>query len=105
MRFESGLKEIRCAPPDPGGLTVIGRPITRPVAVAHSVTWFVSCGPAAMTVPSGLYRTVESAGSSGVAAGSVSSRSFFLVDDVPQLDAALSARDRQRPPVGAEVDP
>ena len=54
IRFESGLKAIDCAPPVPGGLVTIGRPITRPVAVSQSVTWFVSCGPAAMTLPSGL---------------------------------------------------
>jgi hypothetical protein len=35
-------------------LTVIGRPITRPVAAFHSVTWFVAFAPAAMTLPSGL---------------------------------------------------
>ena len=54
IRFESGLKETHCAPPVPGGLAMIGRPITRPLAASHSVTWFVSCGPAAMTLPSGL---------------------------------------------------
>ena len=54
IRFESGLKEIDWAPPEPGGLTMIGRPTTRPVATSQSVTWFVSCGPAAMTLPSGL---------------------------------------------------
>ena len=38
----------------PGGLVMIGRPITRPLAAAHSVTWFACCPPAAMTLPSGL---------------------------------------------------
>ena len=53
MRFESGLKEIDCAPP-PGGLVVIGPATTRPLAASHSVTWFDSWPPAAITVPSGL---------------------------------------------------
>jgi hypothetical protein len=53
IRFESGLNEIACAP-DPGGLTMIGRPITRPVEAFHSVTWFMACAPAAITLPSGL---------------------------------------------------
>lgn len=61
IRFESGLKEIDCAPP-PGGLVVIGPAITRPLVASHSVTWFASCPPAAMTLPSGLYRTTESMG-------------------------------------------
>ncbi len=42
IRFESGLKEIDCAPPVPGGFVMIGRPIIRPLAVAHNVTWFSS---------------------------------------------------------------
>ena len=54
IRFESGLKAIDCAPPVPGGFVMIGRPITRPLAVSHRVTWLVSCGPAATTLPSGL---------------------------------------------------
>ena len=54
IHFESGLKEMRCAPPESGGLVTIGRPSTRPLAAAHNVTWLDSSPPAAMTLPSGL---------------------------------------------------
>ena len=74
-------------------------PITRPLAASHRVTWFVSCPPAAMTLPSGLKRTVASAGSSDdAAAGSVSSRRFFLV-------ATSHSSTRPSPPAIASVRP
>src|SRR5215218_3078867 len=73
IRFESGLKEIDCAPP-PGGFVSIGAAITRPLTASQRVTWLSSCPPAAITEPSGLYRTMES----GAARGPASSRRRLL---------------------------
>ena len=99
IRFESGLKEIDCAPPDPGGLVVIGRPITRPVAVAHSVTWFVSCRAGGDDAAVGAVANDGERGLVGCrAAGSVSSRRFFLV-------ATSHSSTRPSPPAIASVRP
>ena len=106
IRFESGLKEIDCAPPVPGGL-VDDRPADHPTGRGVPQRDVVRLLPArGDDAAVGAVADDGERGLSGVAAaGSVSSRSSFLGRDVPQLDAALSARDRQRPPVGAEVDP
>ena len=84
----------RLRAPGRGGFVSIGAAITRPLAASQRVTWLSSIPPAAITEPSGLYRTAESA----TARGPTQLAKLRPVRDVPQLDPCLS---RPRSPASA----